>query len=130
MQKFPARPFESLTFLVILFDLLCLELSLLAGYWLWIAFPWHGHYQLFSLYSRILWVFPLLGIFVFRSIGLYKPEMGVLGVWRRELFGWSSEEQVTGTGGCVWRRDHGEARDLLCGLGTRTGERGREVGSR
>lgn len=68
------------TLLVALCDFLSLESALLAGYWLWITFPWHGHYQPFSDFSLILWILPPLGLVVFKSVDLYKPEGGILGV--------------------------------------------------
>jgi len=68
-----------------LIDFLSLQASLLAGYWFWILFPWHGHYQLFSDYSLLLWIHPPIGITVFKAVGLYKPEMGVIGVQEQSL---------------------------------------------
>lgn len=61
-------------------DFACFQVSLIIGYLLWVRFPWHGHWQYFFAYSAILYILPPLGIIVFKSIGLYKPEMGVIGV--------------------------------------------------
>lgn len=66
-------------------DFLCFEAALLLGYWLWMTFRWHGNYQYFSDYSLILWILPPLGIFIFKAVGLYKPQMGVLGVQEQSL---------------------------------------------
>lgn len=80
--------FKNFNFMVIstaALDFLCLQAALLIGFWLWIEFPWHGNYQYFSDYVRILWIVPPLGVVVFQSIGLYKPEMGVMGVAEQSL---------------------------------------------
>lgn len=71
--------------LALLFDFAAFQLSLLVGYWLWIAFPWHHNYQLFSDFSGILWILPPIGVVVFASIDLYKPDMGVIGVREQSL---------------------------------------------
>ena len=85
MIRISPRSFYWLRALVAIPDFLCLELSLLIGYWLWFAFPWHGHYQYFSDFALILWILPPVGIIVFRIVGLYKPEMGILGVQEQGL---------------------------------------------
>ena len=85
MKHFSPRSFHLLTVLVAIFDFLCLQTALLIGYWFWVTFPWHGNYQLFSDFSLILWILPPIGIIVFRAIGLYKPEMGVIGVQEQSL---------------------------------------------
>ena len=82
------RPFRSIDFrtlLVACCDFLSLEAVLFAGYWLWVTFPWHGNYQPFSDFSLILWILPPIGIIVFKSLGLYKPEGGILGVEEQSL---------------------------------------------
>ncbi|MBI3313092.1 MAG: sugar transferase [Candidatus Omnitrophica bacterium] len=66
-------------------DFLALELALLAGYWLWIAFPWHGNYQPFQAFAVICWTLPFLGVAVFSAVGLYKAESGILGVEEQSL---------------------------------------------
>lgn len=68
-----------------LFDFICFEAALLLGYWLWITYPWHGNYQYFSDYAGILWIVPPLGVFVFHAVGLYKPQMGIMGVAEQSL---------------------------------------------
>ena len=85
MKKFLSERFNLLTAAVAALDFLCLEASVLIGYWLWISFPWHGHHQLFSDYAQILWVLPPVGLLVFMWVGLYKPEMGVIGVEEQSL---------------------------------------------
>lgn len=84
-MKFISRRFNFLTAAVAVLDFLCLEAAVLIGFWLWISFPWHGHHQLFSDYARILWVLPPVGLLVFTFVGLYKPEMGVIGVEEQSL---------------------------------------------
>ncbi|HLD50486.1 MAG TPA: sugar transferase [bacterium] len=84
-MKFISKRFNVLTAAVAALDFMCLEASVLIGYWLWISFPWHGHHQLFSDYAQILWVLPPVGLFVFLLVGLYKPEMGVIGVEEQSL---------------------------------------------
>ena len=59
-----------------LLDFLCLQIALGLGYWLWIAYPWHGHYQSFQEYALILAILPPLGIVVFHAVGLYKTDGG------------------------------------------------------
>ncbi len=85
MVKFISKRFNVLTGAVAALDFMCLEASVLIGYWLWITFPWHGHHQLFSDYAQILWVLPPAGLLVFLLVGLYKPEMGVIGVEEQSL---------------------------------------------
>lgn len=77
--------FNVVAVFVSVLDFLCLNASLLIGYWLWITFRWHGNFQPFSDYSLILWVLPTVGVVVFKAIGLYKPEMGVIGVQEQSL---------------------------------------------
>lgn len=79
------RVFKLLTLFVILVDFLCFQLALMMAYSLWMAFPWHGNWQYFSEYSMILWILPPIGIAVFAAVGLYKPEMGVIGVEEQSL---------------------------------------------
>lgn len=85
MTRFSHRGFNPLTFGVAVLDFFCFQTALLAGYWLWVLFPWHGHYQFFSEFALIVWVLPAIGIVVFKAIGLYKPEMGVIGVQEQSL---------------------------------------------
>ncbi len=66
-------------------DFCCLNAALLLGYWLWITYPWHGHYQPFANYSVILGIVPPLGLLVFHGVGLYKHQMGVMGVAEQSL---------------------------------------------
>jgi len=68
-----------------LLDFCCLQAALLLGYWLWIIYPWHGNYQPFSHYAVILWMVPPLGLLVFHGVGLYKHQMGVMGVAEQSL---------------------------------------------
>jgi exopolysaccharide biosynthesis polyprenyl glycosylphosphotransferase len=83
------RPLSSalnwLAFGLALIDLLCLQIALIAGYWLWIAYPWHGHYQPFETYAVLVWIVPPIGVLVFKSVGLYKSKMGVMGVEEQSL---------------------------------------------
>lgn len=79
------RPLDQRTFITLLLDLFSLEVALILGYALWVAFPWHGNYQYFSDYSKILWILPLLAVPVFYGIGLYKPEIGILGIEEQSL---------------------------------------------
>lgn len=79
------RPLDVRTFLTLILDLFALEISLVAGYALWITFPWHGNYQYFEDYSQILWILPLLAVPVFYAVGLYKPEIGILGIEEQSL---------------------------------------------
>ena len=85
MAKFPSQRSHLLTIPVAFLDFLSLQAAVLIGYWLWIAFPWHGHYQLFSDYAEILWILPPIGLVIFSLVGLYKPEMGVIGVEEQML---------------------------------------------
>ena len=85
MKKVSNHPFRFWAVPIAVFDFLCFQAALLIGYWLWITYPWHGNFQLFSDYSRILWILPPIGVLVFRSIGLYKPEMGVVSVEEQSL---------------------------------------------
>jgi len=71
--------------LAVAMDFVCFQIALLAGYWLWISYPWHGNYQYFSDFSGILWIMPPIGVIVFASIELYKPDMGVIGVREQSL---------------------------------------------
>lgn len=66
-------------------DFLCFQAAILIGYWLWVTFPWHGNYQPFAVFSLILWILPPIGVIVFRTVGLYKPQMGVIGVQEQSL---------------------------------------------
>ena len=84
-MKFISKRFNFLTAAVAVLDFICLEAAVLIGFWLWISFPWHGHHQLFSDYAKILWVLPPVGLLVFTLVGLYKPEMGVIGVEEQSL---------------------------------------------
>lgn len=79
------RPLDQRTFITLLLDLFSLEVALILGYALWIAFPWHGNYQYFEDYSHILWILPLLAVPVFYGIGLYKQEIGILGIEEQSL---------------------------------------------
>jgi exopolysaccharide biosynthesis polyprenyl glycosylphosphotransferase len=74
-----------LAFFTAIIDFLFLQFSLLLGYWLWVTFPWHGHYQPFSEYAQILWALPFLGILIFKGVGLYKPQMGILAIEEQSL---------------------------------------------
>ena len=85
MKHLSPRSFYLLTFVVALLDFICFQVALLLGYWFWMAFRWHGHYQLFSEYVLILWMLPPIAAVAFRAVGLYKPEMGVLGVEEQSL---------------------------------------------
>lgn len=85
MKKMTASRFPFLTLPVAVLDFFCLQASLVLGYWLWISFPWHGNHQPFSTFSHILLILPLIGIVVFKMVGLYKPEMGVLSVEEQSL---------------------------------------------
>lgn len=85
MNRFSRRGMGSLMFGVVLLDFLCFQLSLVIGYWLWIAYPWHGNYQSFAAFALILWILPPTAVFVFKAVGLYKPEMGVMGVQEQSL---------------------------------------------
>ena len=85
MKHLPARTFNSFTILIAFLDFVCLVSALLLGYWFWVTFPWHGNYQPFYAYSLILWILPPLGVVVFKLVGLYKPEMGVIGVQEQSL---------------------------------------------
>ena len=84
MKHFSSN-FRMLSVFVSLLDFLSFNASLLIGYWLWIAFRWHGNFQPFSVYSMILWILPPVGLIVFKAVGLYKPEMGVIGVQEQSL---------------------------------------------
>lgn len=85
-MKLRARSVFNLLLLIIaIFDFATLAVSLLSGYWLWVTFPWHGNYQLFEDFSLIVWVVPFLGLFVFHFCGLYKRQMGILGVEEQSL---------------------------------------------
>lgn len=85
MRPFLSKSFHGLMLLVAILDFLCLEAALVIGYWVWIAFPWHGNFQEFSVFSIILWVLPPMGIVVFAFIDLYKPEKGIIGVREQSL---------------------------------------------
>ena len=74
------QPFSLLVVLVGMVDYAVFHFSLLASYLLWVHFPWHGHWQYFADFSQILWVIPPLAVLVFKAVGLYKPEMGILSV--------------------------------------------------
>lgn len=77
--------FKSLKMIVLLFDFLMFQASLAIGYLLWVRIPWHGNWQYFDEFSVVLWILPPLAIIVFKAIGLYKPEMGVIGVQEQTL---------------------------------------------
>lgn len=79
------KSFYYLTTLVAFVDFLCFQAALIWGYWLWVQFPWHAHGQPFVDYSVILWVLPPIAVLVFKAVGLYKPEMGVIGVQEQSL---------------------------------------------
>ena len=79
------RQLDQRTFITLLLDLFSLEVALILGYAAWILFPWHGNYQYFADYSQILWILPLLAIPVFYAVGLYKPEIGILGIEEQSL---------------------------------------------
>ncbi len=59
-----------------LLDFLCLQIALSLGYWVWVAYPWHGNYQSFQEYALVLVILPSLGIVVFHTVGLYKTDFG------------------------------------------------------
>lgn len=63
-----------------LFDALSLGAALILGYWLWVMFPWHGNYQPFWDYVLLIFVLIPLGLWIFSSVGLYKSEVGILGI--------------------------------------------------
>ena len=79
------QPFSLLVVLVGMVDYAAFHFSLLLGYLLWVRFPWHGHWQYFADFSQILWVLPPLAVLVFKAVGLYKPEMGILSVQEQSL---------------------------------------------
>lgn len=66
-----------------LLDFCSFQVALVIGYLLWVRFPWHGNWQYFKDFAVILWILPPLAIVVFKGIGLYKPEMGVIGVYEQ-----------------------------------------------
>lgn len=72
-------------FSVAFFDYLAMSGALLIGYWLWVAFPWHGNYQPLSAYAWLVVLLPIVGIWIFYSVGLYKPETGIMGVEEQSL---------------------------------------------
>ena len=80
MRHLSPRSFHLLGVVATLLDFLCFQAALLLGYWLWMKYPWHDHYQLLSDFAPMLLVLPSVAVGVFRWVGLYKPEMGVLGV--------------------------------------------------
>lgn len=73
------------SWMISLLDLFCFEAALALGYYLWMRFPWHGHWQHFSDYSILMLIVPPLAILVFKAVGLYKPEMGIMGVQEQSL---------------------------------------------
>ncbi len=85
MKNFEQNRYRLLKVFVGCLDFLCFQAALLVGFWLWISFPWHGNYQYFSDYSLILWILPPIAIVVFNAVGLYEPEMGVIGVQEQSL---------------------------------------------
>lgn len=85
MSNLSHQGFRVLAVVMAVLDFFVLQWSLLAGYWLWVEFPWHGNYQSFEAFSQILWILPPIGIIIFKSVGLYKPEMGVIGVQEQSL---------------------------------------------
>jgi len=87
MKYLSSRGFRLLRWLVAVNDFACLEMALLVGYWIWtsITFPWHVNFQPFSTFALILVILPPVGIVVFKAVGLYKPEMGIMGVQEQSL---------------------------------------------
>ena len=85
MRAMTVRGLNKFLPLVMLLDFVCLQISLYIGYWLWVSFPWHGNYQPFSDFVVIMWMLPPIGIVVFQSVDLYKPQMGVIGVEEQSL---------------------------------------------
>ena len=85
MKTLSHKGMSVLTLFYALMDLLSFHAALAAGFWFWITFPWHGHHQPFSDFSVVLWVIPPLGLIVFQGVGLYKREMGILGVEEQSL---------------------------------------------
>lgn len=77
--------FRLFSLIVLITDFVCFQVSLLVGYYLWVAYPWHGNFQPFELFLVILWILPPVGVIIFKTIGLYKPEMGVIGVQEQSL---------------------------------------------
>lgn len=74
-----------MTVLVAISDFFCFQVSLALGYLLWVRLPWHGNWQFFNEYMVMLWILPPVALIVFKSIGLYKPGMGVIGVQEQSL---------------------------------------------
>ncbi|MBN1687855.1 MAG: exopolysaccharide biosynthesis polyprenyl glycosylphosphotransferase [Candidatus Omnitrophica bacterium] len=85
MKAFEGKTFYGLTLLMMAADFVCFQASLVIGYWFWITFPWHGNWQYFSDFLPIVWALPVVALIVFQAIGLYKPEMGVIGVEEQSL---------------------------------------------
>jgi exopolysaccharide biosynthesis polyprenyl glycosylphosphotransferase len=85
MRRSLSSALNWLVFAIALCDFFCLQAALGIGYWFWSAFPWHGNFQPFEIYGRLLWVVPPLGVLVFKSVGLYKSKMGVMGVEEQSL---------------------------------------------
>ncbi len=85
MKSISPAKFKYLMLGVALLDFLCFQAALLIGYWLWVNFPWHSNYQPFSTFALILWILPPSSIIIFRLVGLYKSEMGVIGVEEQSL---------------------------------------------
>jgi len=80
------RPFRNVQYmraLVLILDFFSFQVALALGYLLWVRFPWHGHWQYFSEFAIIFGILPPLAIIVFKAIGLYKPEMGMIGVYEQ-----------------------------------------------
>ncbi len=69
--------------LSVILDFLSFQVSLVIAYILWVRFPWHGNWQYFADFSVILYILPPLAIVVFKAVGLYKPEMGMIGVYEQ-----------------------------------------------
>ena len=85
MQALYPKSFRWFVPIVALLDFFCFQTALIAGYWLWVQFPWHGNFQEFSDFMAVTWVLPPLGILTFMMVDLYKPEMGVIGVREQSL---------------------------------------------
>ncbi|MFA7002127.1 MAG: sugar transferase [Candidatus Omnitrophota bacterium] len=85
MRRSFSSALNCLALSLVVADFVCLQIALAAGYWLWRAYPWHGNYQPFQVYAVLLWAVPPLGVLVFKSVGLYKSKMGVMGVEEQSL---------------------------------------------
>jgi exopolysaccharide biosynthesis polyprenyl glycosylphosphotransferase len=85
MRNVTSLVFQLLIGLVVVLDFICLVIALVLGYWLWVTFPWHGRYQPFEDFVLIIWIAAPIGLIVFNAVGLYKQEMGVMGVQEQSL---------------------------------------------